>query len=736
MKRCPKCGKEYPDSDSFCIECGGELKAAAMPKPAKPKPIIRTEIPKELKENILQLQEALRGVEAELERLGSEITVLKAAKPPEDFELLKAAAEGNAKRVSSIRSRLKGISSGLKEKGRHIEGIENILGNFAKKQDIEELKKGISIKFGQRTRAQNERLEELETGIRSELNRLSAETAKGIETRLGSATSKVARLEKELERLIGGLEKSMAKKMEDFKTGFNQNVNKAVLELREDVAQKTGIVNKLKENLTQQIKLNEGRYADFESRMKEEMEGIDNLKEGLTLQQQERMKEFQTLLLERLGEIKDSSENIGAGVENRLREGLSAQAQANAREIKRLKESVGGIKGGISGKIEVNSQEIKRLGGNILRLSNLINEGKITKQIKKLERLEEDLILHQQNRMMVLEDRVGKGLESLRQESQASVPGLEERVSRGMKLNAMEIRGLKKRMERIPALEAGIDKRLGEMKGFVKRGELAGLVRREEIQDIGGRLAGLNDLKGSVGKALSEMGKLKEDLVLQQESKLLAMESGMNSMIAGLRQEAEKAVKRAAGRAAGGIEKKLKEIRRLKLRLDRLSAAEKRIANSVAGLKGFRDEVRGVKVLGQGLEGSIESNKMAVRGLEKGLATLEAGLGELRGRIAEGPGKGLEKRFDVLEASGQEARQQLSLMKEFMENLENRTNTETDSLAKRLDEISKIQEKQELEILTPRTENINRVIKTQIKNEVRDLESRIGMGRRILKKKR
>ena len=41
-KVCKKCGMEYPDSDNFCIECGGELKNAAKPKPAKPKTIIRT----------------------------------------------------------------------------------------------------------------------------------------------------------------------------------------------------------------------------------------------------------------------------------------------------------------------------------------------------------------------------------------------------------------------------------------------------------------------------------------------------------------------------------------------------------------------------------------------------------------------------------------------------------------------------------------------------------------------
>ena len=60
VKKCPKCGTEYPDSDSFCIECGDKLeKVMQKPKPVKTRTVIRTEIPKELEAGVSQVKEAL-----------------------------------------------------------------------------------------------------------------------------------------------------------------------------------------------------------------------------------------------------------------------------------------------------------------------------------------------------------------------------------------------------------------------------------------------------------------------------------------------------------------------------------------------------------------------------------------------------------------------------------------------------------------------------------------------------
>ncbi len=396
-KRCPKCGTVYPDRDNFCMGCGSGLE-----KTVKRQGPERPEMPGKLEAAVSSLQGSLKGVRDELGRMSREINSLKSAKPSGDLELLRSAVED--------------ISVRLRGNEKHIEGIEDIAANFARRQEIEELKRGISRDFAQRMAEDNKRVEALETGARSELGAISAGFAKDIKARISSAAGRAAALEARLERLVAGLDRSMAKRMEGFKTGFNEKVNRAILGLREEVSQKTDIINKVKENLAEQIRLNNERYAGFEARMKRELEDIDNFKEGLALQQDVRMKEFQTGFLERLGRVKKLEEDLILQQQKRvlaMEEKLTAGLEG-IRQGGQALPGPGGLAGGGGGPDAGRGLGLKR---------------EVENAVRRIRRLEEDLVLQQQGKLMAMESRIDKAVRKLGAEGGRNINPKEKRYN-------------------------------------------------------------------------------------------------------------------------------------------------------------------------------------------------------------------------------------------------------------------------------------------------------------------
>lgn len=395
MKRCPKCGTGYPDSDSFCMECGSGLeKVVAGPRTPPVKKAMK--VPKVMGADVSRLEGKLRVLEDEVGRLSSETRGLKAAMP-KDLELLRSGMEGTAGRVSDLNSRIREMSRKLGENEKHAAGIENIVAGLPRRQEIEKLSEDIAARFAGKAIEDNERFECMEAEIRGELSNLSAGFTRGLKSRLDSATRRVERLEANLTNLIKGLENMVGKRLEGFKTGFNQKVNKSILELRREVEEKTSIISRLRENLEQQIKLNEERYAGFESRVKRELEDIDSFKEGLSVQQDARMKEFRTELLERLGEVKKLEEDLALQQQKRI---LVMEDRLN-RALEGLgREALPG-----QGKPRGAGPD----SGELLKLRRELEDA-----VKGIKRLEEDLIIQQESRLIALDSRIGEALGKLR----------------------------------------------------------------------------------------------------------------------------------------------------------------------------------------------------------------------------------------------------------------------------------------------------------------------------------
>lgn len=342
MKKCQRCGTDYPDRDRFCMECGSSLEAG--PKPEKP----------------------------------------RKAKPRRITEPAVSAG------VPEMDSRIRELS-------RRVGGMDS---RFAGRQEIEDLKESIVARLASGVLEDNERFEALEKEMRQELDRMGRGFMKGLKAQLDSATRRVSGLEANLSRLMEGFDRLSESRMERFRAGLNENMRNKILQLRGEVSEKTGIINRLSDNLTKQISLNERRYAELEARLKKELGDIENFKTGLAVQQDEFMKQLKTEFLERVGEIKKLGEDLI----------LQQQKKMLVMEEK-LNEVLGELEVGGLKDSGISAAE-RRIEKGMRKMEGLREE--VEGALSDIKRLEEDLVLHQHHRLSNLEARMGleRGLEA------------------------------------------------------------------------------------------------------------------------------------------------------------------------------------------------------------------------------------------------------------------------------------------------------------------------------------
>jgi len=737
MKTCKKCGLDYPDSENFCTECGSRLEKISIPAPDEGHEDIRKDIEKLLTKTAAmekRFQERHEDVasssSAGLSRLAGKLGALekrvyKQPMPAASGELASMAAsvgelekrmgrledsipevevpEGLEARIATLEKQVRraGKEAMRVAKAKHMPdrdkmGIVSDIGELEGRIDrLEALAGKAPEASGLHRMAMERRISSLDRKIASMGSGLKSfvNIIKDNEGTIASLRSELQTFAKHSD--MAGLRKALA--AEDEKTALKlselasarKEAEKAISRIEkaakqgpkpgsiriEEWLRKAGSEFATKEQV-------DGLLVDVDARVAEKLKPLESFREkvmviaGLALEQQEKFKELKSSTLgmvsrrleqtesavsKQLEQMKtkaDSSAAAGSAAADAIKAKTEGDIASLSESLSRVEE----FENRLSGELEAlkesaahmhDIEALKELMESCnARLSTfkqmLASQAKATDELSQLKAQMES---EQERSLDEMNSRISEAVQEIKAQGNSIVADMERKMNESLTAGLKSIDETRARMD--GEMKLVLDT-LARSQGFDKAvdSELASL--KSEMGRIDSRIkAAVAGEKGALDEAIA-----KELKRLQKTSK------DAEQRLAVLKDSWDKVIKET-------VRKNVDEFEKLR----------KVYSESLEKLKDMDISVKSVA--------------------DRVMKDVEKRLGE-EGRANAALKKEFESALKEMRMTNRDSQEKLSMVKEFISNLESRLGADVEGLERRVDKLSKIQQRMELEELSPR----------------------------------
>jgi len=736
MKRCPKCELDYPDSENFCTECGSGLERIEIPAPGEGHDDLRKEIEKlsaklaAMEKKTRERHEGIASSSSEgLSKLTSKLGVLekkvyKQPEPASDKDMISVAGSIGEleKRVDELEDSVSeaGVPEGLearmatleKQIGRarnealrvakvkhmpdndemdivsdigelegRIDKIEEQLGEFPEPSEID------TSAFDRRFRNVEKNLGLMEKRMKSFVSLL-----KDSEGMLNSLDTRLQAFAKHSD--LAELKKSVSAENEEIAlglaklSGLKENLDKSVAKIEKaakaSISSEAGKAGRWMKEADSRFATREqvdSLLADVDARVDERLKPVESFREkvmviaGLALEQQEKFKELKSSTL---------------GMVNRRLEQMDS---AVSKQLEQLKTKTDNAAAAASAAAE---SAVAKMGGDMASLS------------ESLSRVEE------------FENRLNSELEALKESaaSRNDIESLRElvesynaRLSTFKQMLASHAKVIDELSQMKVQMESEQSQSLDEMNSRIN--EAVQEVRSQGNSIVADMERKMNESLGAGMKSIEETrsrmdGEMR--LVLDTLARSQGFDKAVESELASLKSETgrlDSRIKAAVADERGALDdaiaKELKKLQKVgkdaEQRLAILKDSWDRVIKDT--VRKNVDEFENLrKVYGESLEKLKSADVSSKSVVDRAMKEMDKRLQE-EGRANTATKKESETALKEMKMTNRDSQEKLAMVKEFISNMESRLGADVESLERRVDKLSKIQQRQELDELSP-----------------------------------
>jgi chromosome segregation ATPase len=425
----------------------------------------------------------------------------------------------------------------------------------------------------------------------------------------------------------------------------------------------------------------DGMLEGFSRKIDEKLNSVDGLREkvlmvaGLSLEQQEKFKELKTSSLSMASKRVEQSEAAWAKQFEQLKSKVDSIAASTSASLDSIKSKV--------------ESDVSALGESISNAEEF--ENRINSEVEALK--ESVVSKHEIENLKELLDSYNARISTIKQVVASHSKSIDE-------MSQLKAQIQSEHESALDDYSSHINEAMQEI-----RSQANNIVSEMERK--------MNDLISmgmrNVDEAKSRMeGEMK--LVLDRISKSESFEKGVSSELSSIRSEMgtiDERVGRAIDESKGELEN---EMRSELARLQRITGdAEKRLGIMKSSWdKAIKESIRkSSDEFGRIMEAYGESLEKLKNADSVIKSSLEANSKEINRKISEDIKANSSMRKDMESAlkesriTNRDSQEKLSMVKEFISGLESRLNSEIDDLNKKIDRISKVQQKLELESISP-----------------------------------
>jgi chromosome segregation ATPase len=667
------------------------------------------------KEEAMSLVGEIGELERRVETISEKIAEIRTV--PENIEEIAGYGKNMdmlKKNVQTINSKVKGLTGFIKDNEKTLDDIEKSLRDIIKKSDLkdfqgtvtgdmdslkEDIRRKISSNSARVTRLSKRLAEQYKTlaDFTKTKERLVLDQKKRLDridkivnTTLETMENRVVKASKEhaedvKTRIEGELETisdSLARR-EEFENTISQDIGnlkqdkEAIAELRKGIKEQKKSLGKFmnfKMGLTKDMEdFRDVLMADQEKGFK----SLDRFKEkimliiGLALQQQARSKKMSNRLKDmiekRIAEIREQNNLLIKKTEARVTS-LETSAAVSSRdlrsrldeELQSVNEALENMEKGISARLSsmsrkaVSKSELEDLrkkfdaeGTRIADIRDqLIEQGKV---LEEIEGMKENLIAEQKQKTDKIETELRQGLDKLRTEGKKILVDAEDEIRSDFEMKLQNIDKMEKRMEEeLDALN----------KNLAKRKEFESYMN----EDIEALKAEIGTLDAKVKEKITDEKKAIEKEIEEEVRDLGRAKKEFYERLSLLKKDLNKSIKTA-------VKKEMVDFEELKVEHDNMIKMMISMKQSKADMD------------------------MSIEKLKKDTISEKSRNKKLREKA--------RMELDRVRVIGSDSQEKLGMVKDFIDNIEKRFRIEIESLEERLEKIIKIQEKQELERISP-----------------------------------
>lgn len=703
MKTCPKCGKEYPDFENFCIDCGSKLEAAE------------------------RHEEAHSGLSAEIERLSAQMARLKKEFEGRHEEVSGAASTGISKltgRLGTLEKRiykqpepaaneeLVSLASSVGELEKRMDELEKSVSEVRVPESLEakiaQLEKQVARAGKEALRvAKAKHMPDSEAmGIVSGMGELEqrlddveiklGEFPKPEELDLSPMEKRINALEKKINSMNSGL-KSFVSVLKDnesthaalesgmhafVKHGDMTELRKVMFAEDEKIALKLDEMSSLKKDMEKSVaRIEKSVISELDARITEKLKPIENFREkvmviaGLAMEQQEKFKQLKSsttemvnrrimqseaALSKQLEQMKSKTDNSAAlsiGATESLKSKMDSDMASLNESISHLEEfenRIGGelevLKGSSASRhdIEAIKELAESYNARLSTFKQMLASHSMT--LGELSQARAQMQSEQEHAIDNMNSRISEAVQGVRTQGNSIVADMEKKMNDSISAGLRSIEETRSRME--GEMKLVLDT-LSRSQGFDKavQSELAAL--KAEVGELDGRIkAAVSEEKGALDNAIkSELKKL------QKTSRDAEQKLGL------LKDSWDRAIKDTVRKSADEFE----EVR-----------------------KSYSESIEKAK--------NIESYASSL--VDKAMREINKKTGE-EGRMNASLRKELENALKEARITNKDSQEKLAMVKDFITNIESRFGSDIDGLNRRMDKLAKIQQKLELEGISP-----------------------------------
>ncbi len=721
---------EYPDSENFCVECGSKLR---KPPPERGHEGIKKELDKlasklaAVERKSEERHESAASSSSEgLSKLTGKLGALEKRvhrQPPparsEELESLAGAMKSIEKRIGALESAPRVAPRELESR---IAALEKQVVRASKealrvakaKHMPDEEAMGMVTDLGEL----EQRVDELETKL-GELPETEGIDADEARRKLGSFEKKLASMEKGKESFASlvreneGVLNSLDARLQAFaKQSDLAELKKALSaeneELASGLAEMSGLKNSMEKSLLRIEKAAKasisseaskaGRWmkeagsrfatkeqiddllSDVDGRVWEKLKPVENLREkvmviaGLALEQQEKFKELKSSTLSLVNRRLEQTENsLSKQIEQtNARADSSAAASSAAMEAAKVKmnSDVASLNESLSRAEEFENRlngelealkESAAFRHDIESLKELVESynarlstfkqmlSSHAKTIDEISQMKAQIESEQEQSLDEMNSRISEAVQEIRSQGNSIVADMEKKMSESLSAGMKSNDDTRARMD--GEMRLVLDT-LARSQGFDKavESELAALKSDMARQDSKIRAA-VADEKGALDNAISNELKKLQNVSKEAEHKFVVLKDSWDRMI------------------KETVRKNADEFEKLR------------------------------RVYSESLEKLNEADYSAKSVADKVMKDVERRMQE-EGRANASLRKEMESGLKETKLTNRDSQEKLAMVKEFISNMESRLGADVESMERRVDRLSKIQQKQELDSLS------------------------------------